>query len=226
MPVATAGLPWSNYCMFHYLCWFVSGSHSRRTRTACLQMRWPSYLHPAYCAVPTPLTRYRASATSARPLRKMLYTTFTSILFYISVKELNTVQSSYSWNGYLACSILSEMSKLSFLFDIYLLRCVELIICEQMRKYKARLKDINTLEFAESKAKSRLTHIRRSMVSDSTPQSSRLTQDLHPMLPHPWPSAVLSPCLFCDTPLSMHMVHTSAMKFRGIGLTFIYLSIF
>uniref|UniRef100_A0A9J7ZKM1 Myosin IXAb n=1 Tax=Cyprinus carpio carpio TaxID=630221 RepID=A0A9J7ZKM1_CYPCA len=41
--------------------------------------------------------------------------------------------------------------------------CVELIICEQMRKYKARLKDINTLEFAEIKAKSRLTHIRRSM---------------------------------------------------------------
>ncbi|XP_057185155.1 unconventional myosin-IXAb isoform X4 [Triplophysa rosa] len=45
--------------------------------------------------------------------------------------------------------------------------CVELIICEQMRKYKARLKDINTLEFAESKAKSRLTHIRRSMVYKS-----------------------------------------------------------
>ncbi|XP_053094286.1 unconventional myosin-IXAa isoform X11 [Pangasianodon hypophthalmus] len=41
--------------------------------------------------------------------------------------------------------------------------CVELIICEQMNKYKARLKDINTLEFAESKAKSRLTLIRRSM---------------------------------------------------------------
>ncbi|XP_036432241.1 unconventional myosin-IXAb isoform X6 [Colossoma macropomum] len=41
--------------------------------------------------------------------------------------------------------------------------CVELIICEQMNKYRARLKDINTLEFAESKAKSRLTHIRRSM---------------------------------------------------------------
>uniref|UniRef100_A0A8C1IQ84 Myosin IXAb n=1 Tax=Cyprinus carpio TaxID=7962 RepID=A0A8C1IQ84_CYPCA len=52
--------------------------------------------------------------------------------------------------------------------------CVELIICEQMRKYKARLKDINTLEFAEIKAKSRLTQIRRSMVSP------RLTQDLHP----------------------------------------------
>lgn len=43
--------------------------------------------------------------------------------------------------------------------------CVEMIICEQMNKYKARLKDINTLEFAESKAKSRLTLIRRSMVS-------------------------------------------------------------
>uniref|UniRef100_A0AAY4E7H4 Myosin IXA n=1 Tax=Denticeps clupeoides TaxID=299321 RepID=A0AAY4E7H4_9TELE len=42
--------------------------------------------------------------------------------------------------------------------------CVELIICEQMNKYRARLKDINSLEFAENKAKSRLTLIRRSMV--------------------------------------------------------------
>ncbi|MFT7816615.1 unconventional myosin-IXa isoform X1 [Arapaima gigas] len=41
--------------------------------------------------------------------------------------------------------------------------CVELIIVEQMNKYKARLKDISSLEFAESKAKSRLTLIRRSM---------------------------------------------------------------
>ncbi|XP_061077056.1 unconventional myosin-IXAa-like isoform X1 [Conger conger] len=41
--------------------------------------------------------------------------------------------------------------------------CVELIIGEQMNKYKARLKDINSLEFAENKAKSRLTLIRRSM---------------------------------------------------------------
>ncbi|KAI4904764.1 hypothetical protein NFI96_015365 [Prochilodus magdalenae] len=41
--------------------------------------------------------------------------------------------------------------------------CIELIICEQMNKYKARLKDINSLEFAENKAKSRLTFIRRSM---------------------------------------------------------------
>lgn len=42
--------------------------------------------------------------------------------------------------------------------------CVELIICEQMNKYKVRLKDICTLEFAENKAKRRLTLIRRSMV--------------------------------------------------------------
>ncbi|XP_038561193.1 unconventional myosin-IXa-like isoform X7 [Micropterus salmoides] len=41
--------------------------------------------------------------------------------------------------------------------------CVELIINEQMSKYKARLKDINSLEFAETKAKSRLTHVRKSM---------------------------------------------------------------
>ncbi|XP_074152277.1 unconventional myosin-IXa isoform X12 [Sminthopsis crassicaudata] len=41
--------------------------------------------------------------------------------------------------------------------------CVELIIVEQMNKYKARLKDINSLEFAENKAKTRLSLIRRSM---------------------------------------------------------------
>ncbi|XP_028256883.1 unconventional myosin-IXAa isoform X2 [Parambassis ranga] len=41
--------------------------------------------------------------------------------------------------------------------------CVELIICEQMNKYKVRLKDISTLEFAENKAKCKLTLIRRSM---------------------------------------------------------------
>uniref|UniRef100_A0A8C2Y8D5 Myosin IXA n=1 Tax=Coturnix japonica TaxID=93934 RepID=A0A8C2Y8D5_COTJA len=39
--------------------------------------------------------------------------------------------------------------------------CVELIVIEQMNKYKARLKDINSLEFAENKAKSRLSLIRR-----------------------------------------------------------------
>ncbi|KAJ3596227.1 hypothetical protein NHX12_002636, partial [Muraenolepis orangiensis] len=41
--------------------------------------------------------------------------------------------------------------------------CVELVINEQMSKYRARLKDISSLEFAESKAKGRLTHIRRSL---------------------------------------------------------------
>ncbi|XP_076879856.1 unconventional myosin-IXAa isoform X2 [Brachyhypopomus gauderio] len=50
--------------------------------------------------------------------------------------------------------------------------CVELIICEQMNKYKARLKDINSLEFAESKAKSRLTLIRRSMGKGQTHKAS------------------------------------------------------
>ncbi len=48
-----------------------------------------------------------------------------------------------------------------------LCRCVELIICEQMNKYKVRLKDISSLEFAENKAKCRLTLIRRSMVSSN-----------------------------------------------------------
>ncbi|XP_043933429.1 unconventional myosin-IXa isoform X2 [Protopterus annectens] len=41
--------------------------------------------------------------------------------------------------------------------------CVELIVIEQMNKYKARLKDISSLEFAENKAKNRLSLIRRSM---------------------------------------------------------------
>uniref|UniRef100_A0A6I8NZB5 Myosin IXA n=1 Tax=Ornithorhynchus anatinus TaxID=9258 RepID=A0A6I8NZB5_ORNAN len=41
--------------------------------------------------------------------------------------------------------------------------CVELVVTEQMNKYRARLKDIDSLEFAENKAKSRLSLIRRSM---------------------------------------------------------------
>ncbi|MFT7814429.1 unconventional myosin-IXa-like isoform X3 [Arapaima gigas] len=41
--------------------------------------------------------------------------------------------------------------------------CVELIIGEQMNKYKARLKDITSLEYAENKARGRLALIRRSM---------------------------------------------------------------
>uniref|UniRef100_H2L8B3 Myosin IXA n=1 Tax=Oryzias latipes TaxID=8090 RepID=H2L8B3_ORYLA len=47
--------------------------------------------------------------------------------------------------------------------------CVEYIICEQMNKYKVRLKDISTLEFAESKAKNKLTLIRRSMGKGRVP---------------------------------------------------------
>ncbi|XP_075875447.1 unconventional myosin-IXAb-like isoform X4 [Nelusetta ayraudi] len=66
--------------------------------------------------------------------------------------------------------------------------CVELVINEQMSKYRARLKDISSLEFAESKAKSRLTHIRRSMkpvliavrfmsiTRTATPSKSRVRQ--------------------------------------------------
>ncbi|KAF6131635.1 myosin IXA [Phyllostomus discolor] len=46
--------------------------------------------------------------------------------------------------------------------------CVELIVVEQMNKYKARLKDISSLEFAENKAKTRLSLIRRSMVRCTT----------------------------------------------------------
>ncbi|XP_061679324.1 unconventional myosin-IXAa-like isoform X3 [Syngnathoides biaculeatus] len=57
--------------------------------------------------------------------------------------------------------------------------CVELIINEQMSKYKARLKDINSLEFAESKAKSRLSHVRRSMSKSRVRQSGAHLQSPH-----------------------------------------------
>lgn len=50
---------------------------------------------------------------------------------------------------------------------------MELIINEQMGKYRARLKDISSLEFAENKAKSRLTHIRKSMVRSDFSQPSK-----------------------------------------------------
>ncbi|XP_056453876.1 unconventional myosin-IXAb-like isoform X2 [Gadus chalcogrammus] len=50
--------------------------------------------------------------------------------------------------------------------------CVELIINEQMRKYTARLKDISSLEFAESKAKSRLMHIKSSLSKERIRRSS------------------------------------------------------
>ncbi|KAM4036740.1 unconventional myosin-IXa isoform 2-T2 [Anomaloglossus baeobatrachus] len=72
--------------------------------------------------------------------------------------------------------------------------CVELIVMEQMNKYKARLKDINSLEFAENKAKSRLSLIRRSMkpvliavrfmsINRSTlPGKGRLRTNLSPVI--------------------------------------------
>ncbi|KAH0514248.1 Unconventional myosin-IXa [Microtus ochrogaster] len=51
--------------------------------------------------------------------------------------------------------------------------CVELIVVEQMNKYKARLKDISSLEFAENKAKTRLSLIRRSMLPCTEQMFSR-----------------------------------------------------
>lgn len=62
---------------------------------------------------------------------------------------------------------------------------MELIVIEQMNKYKARLKDINSLEFAENKAKSRLSLIRRSMVRCQSP--------LCPLLSSPVLSLPLKP---------------------------------
>lgn len=53
--------------------------------------------------------------------------------------------------------------------------CVELIVVEQMNKYKARLKDISSLEFAENKAKTRLSLIRRSMGKGRTRRGNHLS---------------------------------------------------
>uniref|UniRef100_A0A8C9RMP0 Myosin IXA n=1 Tax=Scleropages formosus TaxID=113540 RepID=A0A8C9RMP0_SCLFO len=83
--------------------------------------------------------------------------------------------------------------------------CVELIIVEQMNKYKARLKDISSLEFAESKAKSRLTLIRRSMkpvliavrfmsiTRSAVPGKGRLRRTSHHHIPSPPVSPRLPP---------------------------------
>lgn len=65
--------------------------------------------------------------------------------------------------------------------------CVELIICEQMSKYKVRLKDINTLEFAENKAKCRLTLIRRSMRGAQRGASPQLSPHVMVKSPEPEP---------------------------------------
>ncbi|XP_051917917.1 unconventional myosin-IXAb isoform X2 [Hippocampus zosterae] len=67
--------------------------------------------------------------------------------------------------------------------------CMELIITEQMSKYKARLKDINSLEFAESKAKSRLTHVRRSMGKSRVRQGGPHAPS-PPLSPRPGPPVV------------------------------------
>ncbi|XP_044064047.1 unconventional myosin-IXAa isoform X4 [Siniperca chuatsi] len=63
--------------------------------------------------------------------------------------------------------------------------CVELIICEQMNKYKVRLKDINSLEFAENKAKCRLTLIRRSMQPNAAKKGKGHVQRLSYHTPSP-----------------------------------------
>ncbi|XP_026774406.3 unconventional myosin-IXAb isoform X4 [Pangasianodon hypophthalmus] len=83
--------------------------------------------------------------------------------------------------------------------------CVELIICEQVNKYRARLKDISSLEFAESKAKIRLTHIRRSMKPvliavrfmsmSRTATSSKIRFSKSSPLTPPSPTSPLSPVI-------------------------------
>nr|XP_054588240.1 unconventional myosin-IXAa isoform X3 [Nothobranchius furzeri] len=71
--------------------------------------------------------------------------------------------------------------------------CVELVICEQMSKYKVRLKDINTLEFAENKAKSKLTLIRRSMLANSATKGKGQVRRLNYQTPSPPVSPRLPP---------------------------------
>ncbi|XP_074477789.1 unconventional myosin-IXAa isoform X3 [Sebastes fasciatus] len=63
--------------------------------------------------------------------------------------------------------------------------CVELIICEQMNKYKVRLKDISSLEFAENKAKCRLTLIRQSMKTNAAKKGRGHVQRLSYHAPSP-----------------------------------------
>ncbi|XP_036203731.1 unconventional myosin-IXa isoform X11 [Myotis myotis] len=70
-----------------------------------------------------------------------------------------TIRGVYSVIDQLSRTHLNTLERLIF----HLVSCVELIVVEQMNKYKARLKDISSLEFAENKAKTRLSLIRRSM---------------------------------------------------------------
>lgn len=119
---------------------YFSGSHCRRRLTGWVLMLWPSCLLPVSCGVLTALTLYRVYRTLARPLRKT--------------------------SAVCMCGCILIMYDLESVYNIVDLcfSCVELIICEQVNKYRSRMKDISTLEFAESKAKIRLTHIRKSMV--------------------------------------------------------------
>ncbi|XP_028304974.1 unconventional myosin-IXa-like isoform X2 [Gouania willdenowi] len=80
--------------------------------------------------------------------------------------------------------------------------CVELIINEQMNKYKARLKDISSLEFAENKAKNRLTHIRRSLSKGRAHQSGSHTS---------------SPPLGCRAPPGVEREDAAAAAAAGGG---------
>lgn len=85
------------------------------------------------------------------------YCHFRNISVHVNVVIVTYIQ--FLWSGFVS-----------------LHRCVELIICEQMNKYRVRLKDISSLEFAENKAKCRLTLIRRSMVrSDNKYNSSHFS---------------------------------------------------
>lgn len=77
--------------------------------------------------------------------------------------------TTLSWKTVCGCYNLFDLLHLLTVFCLSsCFSCVELIVVEQMNKYKARLKDISSLEFAENKAKTRLSLIRRSMVSCTT----------------------------------------------------------
>ncbi|XP_038556863.1 unconventional myosin-IXAa isoform X4 [Micropterus salmoides] len=92
--------------------------------------------------------------------------------------------------------------------------CVELIICEQMNKYKIRLKDISSLEFAENKAKCRLTFIRRSM-----PNAAKKGKGNAKRLSYHTPSPPVSPRLpsVADVVIEVSDVEEGANLFPEIS---------
>ena len=141
----------SDWLMLLALIYLCLGLCCRKTPTACLPMHWPLSLPPASCAAQTPSIHCRVCKTLAKPQRMYPTNQLPSTAF--SPPSLPVL-----WR--LVFHFSSSTECVLFFFC----RCVELIIGEQMNKYKARLKDINSLEFAENKAKNRLTLIRRSMV--------------------------------------------------------------